>query len=59
MEVGGIYAAALGWRPGAFIALAGVCLTIGWHLAAGIVSYRRTMSRPWPRVTPIEDDDDW
>ena len=25
----------------------------------GVVSYRRVMSRPWPRVAPLPDDDDW
>jgi hypothetical protein len=28
-------------------------------LAIGAWSYRRVMSRPWPKVPPIEDDDDW
>jgi hypothetical protein len=56
---GGVAAAFLGWRPGAFVAIAGAVLTFAWQLAVGVWSYRRTMSRPWPKVPPIEDDDDW
>jgi len=56
---GGLFAAVLGWRPGAFVAMAGACLIFAWHLAIGAWSYRRVMSRPWPKVSPIEDDDDW
>ena len=55
---GGVYSAMLGWRPGAFLAVAGLFLTFAWHLAVGLFSYRRTMTRPWPKVPPI-DDDDW
>ena len=57
--VGGIGAAFLGFHWGAFVAVAGVFLTFSWHLAVGILGYRRVMSRAWPKVTPIEDDDDW
>jgi hypothetical protein len=38
--------------------LAGVIGYVGMHLVRGVVHYRRTMRRPWPRVPPIEDDDD-
>jgi hypothetical protein len=55
----GISAAFLGWRRGAFVAVAGAFLTFSWHLAVGVWGYRRVMSRAWPKVPPIEDDDDW
>ena len=54
---GGLWAAFLGWRPGAFVAIGGAFLTFAWQLALGIWSYRRVMSRPWPKVPPLEDDD--
>ena len=28
------------------------------HLAVGIVDYRQAMRRPWPKVSPVEDEDD-
>jgi hypothetical protein len=58
MLFGGVGAAFLGWRPGAFVAIAGALLLFLEHLAAGVWSYRRVMRRPWPKVPPIEDDDD-
>jgi hypothetical protein len=58
--LGGIFAALLGWRPGAFVAVAGAMLTFASYLVGAVVGYRRTMSRPWPKVPPIADeDDDW
>ena len=52
----GIYAAVF-WRPGAVVALCAVLATIGAHVVRGAIGYRRVMSRPWPRVTPLQDDD--
>lgn len=55
----GTYSAVF-WEPGIFLALTGFVVLLGMHLAVGIVEYRKTMSRPWPRVPPLEDDDeDW
>jgi hypothetical protein len=45
-------------RAGVFLMLAGFVGYIGMHLLLGIGSYRATMRRPWPKVPPIEDDDD-
>jgi hypothetical protein len=58
LVVGG-YSAVFGWRPGGFLMLAGVCGMIGGHLVVGVVEYRRTMRRPWPAVSPLDDEDDW
>lgn len=60
LSVGGLYAALLGFRPGAYIALAGFTFTFLVHLVIGVIEYRRVMSRPWPQVAPIvEDEEDW
>jgi hypothetical protein len=45
-------------RPAIFLMLTGFVGRLGTHVAIGIVRYRRTMRRPWPRVPPVEDDDD-
>jgi hypothetical protein len=45
-------------RVGVFVMLAGFIGYVGMHLLLGIGSYRETMRRPWPKVPPIEDDDD-
>jgi hypothetical protein len=55
----GFYVGALGWRVGAFLMLAGVCGNVAGHLLMGITEYRRVMRRPWPKVRPLEDDDEW
>jgi hypothetical protein len=55
----GAFAAVVGWEPGVVVMLAGFVGLLGAHLAAGIAAYRRIMSRPWPRVPPLEDDDEW
>jgi hypothetical protein len=55
----GFYGGALGWRGGVFLMLAGVCGNISGHLLVGVTEYRRIMRRPWPKVPPLEDDDDW
>jgi hypothetical protein len=53
-----MYAAAFGWRPAAFVMIGALGVIVLSHLTVGVVSYRRTMARPWPRVSPL-DDDDW
>jgi hypothetical protein len=45
-------------RLGVFLMLAGFSGVFACHLAVGIVGYRHTMRRPWPKVPPIQDDDD-
>ena len=55
----GMYCAGFGWRPGAYLLLAALlCILLG-HLVTGLTEYRRVMRRPWPKVTPLNDDDDW
>ena len=59
MAVAGGLAAGLGWRAGIVVLLLGFVGTIAVHLLMGIVDYRRVMSRPWPKVAPLEDEDEW
>jgi hypothetical protein len=53
----GLYAGLLQWRPAAFILIGAICAQIATHVALGVSSYRHVMSRPWPKVPPIADDD--
>jgi hypothetical protein len=47
-------------RAGVLLMLAGMVGLFATHLAFAIVGYRRTMSHPWPKVPPLdEDDDEW
>ena len=46
-------------RLGVLLALVGFGGYVGMHLVVGIVGYRQTMRRPWPKVPPVEDDDEW
>jgi len=55
----GFYGGALGWRAGAFLMLTAVCGNIAGHLLIGITEYRRIMRRPWPKVPPLDDHDEW
>jgi hypothetical protein len=55
----GLFVAMTGARVGAFVLLAGLGLQLGCDVGLGALSYRSTMRRPWPRVAPIVDDDDW
>lgn len=56
----GIFAAVQGHRWGAFAALGAIAVEFLVFLVAAVVIYRRTMRRPWPKVAPVEDeDDDW
>lgn len=54
----GVFVAVGGSRTGAWLLLAALAGLITTHLAISIVSYRRTMSRPWPQVEPLHDDPD-
>ena len=55
----GLYGAAFGWRPGAYLMITGLLGDIVGHLLIGITEYRRVMRRPWPQVAPLDDDDEW
>lgn len=53
----GICGALAHWRPGAYLMGAGLVLLIVARVAIALVEYRRVMSRPWPAVAPLADDD--
>ena len=55
----GAYGGLLGWRGGAFVMLAAVCGRVAGHLLVGVTEYRRIMRRPWPKVAPLDDEDEW
>ena len=55
--VGGL-AAIAGHRWGAYVLVANLIVQIGFHLIIGAWAYREVMTRPWPKVAPL-DDDDW
>jgi hypothetical protein len=45
-------------RALALVAFAVIVVQFAVHITAGVLSYRQTMARPWPRVPPLVDDDD-
>ena len=51
-------AAVWDWRPGAVLMLTGLVALLLGHLAVGLQGYRRVMSRPWPRVPPLDDEEE-
>jgi RsiW-degrading membrane proteinase PrsW (M82 family) len=55
----GLYAAAFGWRPGAYLMITALLGDIVSHTLMGVTEYRRVMRRPWPKVPPIDADDEW
>ena len=58
LTVVGAWAAVVSeWRAGAFVVVGAVVAGIGARVVRGVVSYRRVMSRPWPAVRPLPDDD--
>ncbi|MDQ3066937.1 MAG: hypothetical protein M3R12_07290 [Actinomycetota bacterium] len=52
----GAIAAVAGWRPSALLIFCALAGLVASHVAISVVSYRRTMRRPWPRVEPLHDD---
>lgn len=54
----GFLTSALRWKPGAYLLLIAVAGEIAAHLVVGVAEYRRVMSRPWPAVNPLGDDDE-
>jgi hypothetical protein len=54
----GMVAAVAGSRVGAYLMLGALGGTISVHLVVGVIGYRRAMARPWPRVSPLDDEDD-
>jgi hypothetical protein len=55
----GAFGAVVEWRPGGYILVVGLTLSVVVNVAIGVVAYYGTMNRPWPRVQPLTDDDDW
>jgi hypothetical protein len=55
----GAFLAVAAWRPAAVIMIGAFTLGVAAHVALAVVKYRRTMTRPWPKVQPLPDDDDW
>ena len=55
----GAYAAVARSTPAAVVMLAVVGAAAATRLAAAAVGYRRVMRRPWPKVAPLDDEDDW
>jgi len=45
-------------RPAVYTAIAAFAAVLTLHLLAGVIEYRKTMRRPWPKVAPLVDDDD-
>jgi hypothetical protein len=57
--VAGLVIVFISLKLAAFLMLAGVVGMFGVRAVYIAIAYRRTMRRPWPRVRPLEDDDDW
>lgn len=55
----GLAIAAFGQRLGGYLLVTGLLLQVVLDALAGVRSYREVMSRPWPAVAPLEDEDDW
>jgi hypothetical protein len=54
--VGGL-AAVAGHRWGAYVLIANLAVQIGSHLIVGGWAYHEVMTRPWPKVAPLSDED--
>ena len=54
----GALAAATGHRWGPYVLVTNLVVQVGSHMAVGGWAYRDVMSRPWPQVKPL-DDDEW
>lgn len=57
--IGGVFLAIVGERLGAYLMLIAFTAQLATDFAVAVKAYQLTMSRPWPQVAPIEDDDDW
>jgi hypothetical protein len=45
-------------RLGLFLTVVGIGGALATQVVFTVLAYRREMRRPWPKVPPIEDDDD-
>jgi hypothetical protein len=55
----GFALAAFDQRLGGYLLVSGLVLQVVLDALAGVRSYGEVMSRPWPTVAPLEDEDDW
>jgi hypothetical protein len=55
----GAFAALAGWSPAAWILVAVIAAAVAGHVVIAVLRYRQVMRRPWPKVEPLPDDDDW
>jgi hypothetical protein len=47
-------------RVAAFVVLGALVATLMVHIAVALLNYRHVMRREWPKVEPLDDeDDDW
>ena len=53
----GALAAIAGHRWGAYVLIANLVLQIGFHLIVGWGAYREVMTREWPNVAPLNDEE--
>jgi general stress protein CsbA len=56
--VGG-FAGLTGHRWAAYVLIANFVTQIGFHLMVGARAYQDVMTKAWPTVVPLADDDDW
>jgi hypothetical protein len=54
----GAYAAVFRWRPAAALMLTGLMGHLLVHVTVGVSAHWRIMRAPWPKITPLDDDDD-
>ena len=52
-------AVAAKWRPSVWILVGGMTVLIAGRVAISVVTYRQVMNGPWPKVAPLDDEDDW
>jgi hypothetical protein len=55
----GLFVAALGYVVGAYLLVCGLLIQLSFNVLVGVTSYGDVMNRPWPQVTPLDEDDDW
>jgi hypothetical protein len=58
VPIAAVLLALAGLRSAAVILVALVAVPVVWHVSTAVVTYRRTMRRPWPQVDPLPFDDD-
>jgi hypothetical protein len=56
--IGGL-AAVTDSKPGAYLMITGLAMIVLTHLVVGTLGYLDVMSRPWPRVQPLDNEDEW